>query len=302
MELIRLGIAKILVSLLAATPRGLRYRIARLLYNYDSSWNKGVDLIIPYLQTIGLDLRFQVKTTEFICWQVFFFDQYEPEVNELIHRLVQQGHTVIEAGANHGTETVLLAQQVGISGHVYAFEPIPHLANWLELNLIHNDFRNRVTVERMALGESSKSITFHLAPIDFSNQGMSSKYQFSVASEQLDVTQVTLDEWVNTNKIEQVDFLKMDIQGGEVDLLNGAVQTINLNHPTIIMEASSSKLAIDELFTTLQNMCYIVFMPDKAYKLIQLKRNTLRDGNWIAFHTSHQKMFEGYKKLDDLFR
>jgi FkbM family methyltransferase len=284
-ELVRLARAKALVSLASRAPRGIRFRLAKLLYDYNSPRNRGIELVVPYLDDLGLALRLQINTREFICWQVFFLGEYEPESIALIQQVIQPGDIVVEAGANIGTETLLLAQQVGCSGRVYAFEPVPHIADWLHLNVLHNHLSDRVSIVRFSLGENTASVTFHLAPRSFTNQGMSSKLPFRGATEQLDVRQVTLDAWCSLNDIQRLDFLKMDIQGAEIDLLRGGVQTLQTYRPMVYTEACSSQLSLKELWRTLRDLNYRVFRVLPGNRLVSLAdENKLVGGNWLALH------------------
>lgn len=72
MELLRLAVAKGAVSLTSNLPRGMRYRFAKLLYDYSSPRNDGIDMVIPYLGCLDMKLRFQVNTKDYISWWVFF--------------------------------------------------------------------------------------------------------------------------------------------------------------------------------------------------------------------------------------
>ena len=97
---------------------------------------------------------------------------YEQEEIALVQRLVQPGHHVIDIGANIGVFTVTLAQSVGATGRVYAFEPIPHLAALLFRSIAENHF-DWVTLEQAALSAERGSVEL-LQILGGSNQGGSS--------------------------------------------------------------------------------------------------------------------------------
>ncbi len=260
-------------------PKRLRFRFYKLLYNYESPHYKGVQLIIPYFAS--LNLQFMVFTKYLIDWNVFFFGQYEKETNDLLFEYIKPGQVVIEAGANNGTETVLLSRLVGSSGKVFAFEPVEHIYKTLQLNLSINRCEN-VMAEQKALGESEGELYFNVLSADFCNQGMASKYDESSADAKVLVQQTSIDSLLIKNNIQVVDFIKMDIQGAEIELLKGAQHTLQKSRPIIFTEATEEFLSIEKLFEALSHLDYAVYRIQPKGHLQLLSKDTLIEGNWLA--------------------
>jgi FkbM family methyltransferase len=260
-------------------PKRLRFRFFKFFYNYQSSRCKGVKLVIPYYPSLNLQIL--VHTNYLIDWNVFFFGYYEKETNDLLFQYIQPGQVVIEAGANNGTETLLLSKIVGEQGKVYAFEPIQHINDTLKINLSLNTCTN-VSTETLALGESDKDVIFRVRPLDFCNQGMASQDHTSDAHTEVVIKQVAIDSWIKDKTIVRIDFLKMDIQGAEINLLKGAQNTIKKFRPLIFTEATTDFLSLEELFDTLINLGYQVYLISSHGELLLLTRTSLSDGNWLA--------------------
>ncbi|MDB5255484.1 MAG: FkbM family methyltransferase [Chitinophagaceae bacterium] len=260
-------------------PQRLRFRFYKLLYNYESPRYKGVQLIIPYFES--LNLQFIVSTQYLIDWNVFFFGQYEKETNDLLLEYIKPGQVVIEAGANNGTETVLLSRLVGPTGKVFAFEPVEHIHNMLQLNLSINHCGN-VTAEQKALGESDGELYFNVLPENFCNQGMAGKYDERSVDTKVLVQQTSIDSLLLQHHIQAIDFIKMDIQGAEIELLKGAEQTIQKSKPLIFTEATEDFLSIQKLFETLSDLNYSVYFIQPKGHLRLLSKDTLIEGNWLA--------------------
>lgn len=260
-------------------PKRLRFRFYKFFYDYESSRYKGIQLLVPYFES--LNLQFIVFTKYLIDWNVFFFGYYEKETNDVLFEYIKPGQVVVEAGANNGTETVLLSRLVGSEGKILAFEPIDHIYQALQLNLSINNCNN-VLAQKLALGESDQPIYFNVLSESFCNQGMASKYDDRSAHQKVLVQQVTLDSWLQANGISSIDFIKMDIQGAEIELLEGARQIIQLCHPIIFTEAADNLLSITQLFQILADLGYEVYLIHSNGHLQLMSKEALKRGNWLA--------------------
>ena len=260
-------------------PKRLRFRFYKFFYDYESSRYQGIQLLIPYFES--LNLQFIVFTKYLIDWNVFFFGQYEKETNDVLFEYIKPGQVVVEAGANNGTETVLLSRLVGSQGKILAFEPIEHIHKALQLNLSINHCDN-VVAEKMALGENKQLIYFNVFPESFCNQGMASRYDDRSAKHKVEVQQTSLDSWAKDHHVSAVDFIKMDIQGAEIQLLEGARNIIQSSQPIIFTEAADNLLSIAQLFQLLVDFGYDVYLIHSNGQLQLMSIDALKRGNWLA--------------------
>jgi len=264
----------------------LKNRFKKLLYNYNSKKINGIDIIDnDYLP--NRNLKFLLNTKEFIGWNILFNGEYESNTNNLLLKLVKQGDVIIEAGANNGSETILFGSIVGKKGKVYAFEPVPHIIKRLKINAILNDFDNIIDIVPNALGNKADDIKFYISDLTIANQGMSSKFNYALAKHFIYIKQITLDQFFSEKQLERFDFLKMDVQGGELDLLEGGLESIRKFKPIILTEAATEELksagkSIKDLWIKLNELGYNIFYcSGKTIERLS-NENSLKPGNWLA--------------------
>jgi FkbM family methyltransferase len=194
-----------------------------------------------------------------------YFGRYEPEETGKILELVQPGMTVLDVGANLGYFTLLMALRVGPEGKVHAFEPNPAMHKRLLDNLALNPryADGRVAVYRLALSASTGEADF-FCPAD-GNEGVGGLRDTKRAPV-VGVARVStqrLDELVETQRITKLDFIKMDIEGGELDALRGAERTLSGMKPVILFEAYELNTApygyrVFEILSYLEERGYVV--------------------------------------------
>jgi len=148
---------------------------------------------------------------------------YDLAVSEAIARLARPGETVIDAGANVGYMTLLARVVVGTQGRVIAFEPHPELYRVALDNVASSERRFAAApVEMHNLALAERTGTAELAvPEEFDrNDGIARLYwRNSGDSRAIPVGVATIDSIVGA---EPVDLLKLDVEGHELSVLQGA--------------------------------------------------------------------------------
>jgi len=145
-------------------------------------------------------------------------DKYEAGTTRLLTQIIEPGMVVIDIGAHVGYFTLLAAQQVGPTGHVYSFEPDPSNHRLLQQNIDANGYTN-ITATRKAVSKSSGSAQLMLSSRD---NGTHSLYaQDSRDANTVNVDLVSLDEFLADAGWPKVDLIKMDVEGAEMDALVG---------------------------------------------------------------------------------
>lgn len=136
-------------------------------------------------------------------------------------RQLRPGDVVLDAGAYPGDYALFAAARVGPSGHVYALEPDARNREILQRNLRKSGQRN-VTV--IAKGLWHRTGTLQLAAA-----GLASSVKGTDTDQAIMVT--TLDQLVQDLALEKLDVLKMDIEGAELEALQGAAATLKRFQP-----------------------------------------------------------------------
>lgn len=154
---------------------------------------------------------------------------------DLIAGIVHQGCVVLDVGAFLGTHTLALASMVGPVGRVHSFEPREAIRAVLERNVHRNDLQT-VTVHPCALGASTYSLV--LPAIDTNSEtnfgGLALKGDVDIGQPTETIRIERLDDLVSG----PVDFIKIDAEGMEADVLAGAPSLLRTSKPVLMAECN----------------------------------------------------------------
>ncbi len=180
---------------------------------------------------------------------------YEWNVKEFVYKHVEDYNIFLDVGANMGTYSILLGSK-GLSG--YAFEPIKSNFNATRINLILNGLDEKVKVFNLALGSHKQKAEF---AFDVLNTGASHMVGVEL-NENLDDKQeiiessiVPLDTLMTEFDIKKDDkiFMKIDVEGMEEEVLNGARKFIQ-TFPNIMIVMESVHSGKEKLTTVLNEI------------------------------------------------
>jgi FkbM family methyltransferase len=156
---------------------------------------------------------------------------------------VRPGDTVLDVGANVGAHTVFFSHLVRDNGQVLAFEPLPANIGAIDETIARRGRFSNIRIFPVAIGnpETVHQITTMKVPGRDLTQA-SLMYQAAGSWESdVEVTEITcaitgLDYESTVQQLPRVDFVKLDVEGGELDALKGAARTIMRHHPVIYCE------------------------------------------------------------------
>ena len=158
---------------------------------------------------------------------------------------VKPGDLIIDVGANAGTFSLVAASLTGETGNVLSFEPSPKFANIIKKNVAINSMENLIEVHQVALG--AKEGTVYL------NESVADDTTNYVSTTGTAVPAATLDSF--TDNYEFIDILKIDAEGSELEILNGAIKTLSktkvlifeLCHKTLVRNGADTQSVYDIL-------------------------------------------------------
>lgn len=154
-----------------------------------------------------------------------YFNVYERRDLKRVLELVNPGGICLDVGANVGVYALNFAKRVGKNGKVYAFEASPSVAQRLRRNIVLNGYENIIEVEEWAVSNQKGKISFAVSPDENSGWGhMGEDERFS---ETVSVETDTLDHFFEERKIHSVDLMKVDIEGAEDKLIEGAHKVLS---------------------------------------------------------------------------
>lgn len=209
---------------------------------------------------------------------------FEIVESRFVENFLQPGMTVLDIGAHHGLYTLLAARKVGRTGRVLSFEPSPRERRKLLRHLRLNRCSN-VEVEYCALGSSDGEADLFL--VDGAETGCNSLRAPAVnePTEMVRVPVKTLDSRLQSRDIEQVDFIKLDVEGGEWEVLKGASKLLDRRpRPVILCEVQD--IRTQPWGYRAQEL--IAFLRDRNFQWFHL----LADGGLQALDV-HQTAFDG---------
>jgi FkbM family methyltransferase len=192
------------------------------------------------LQCIRRGLKWNLDLNEGIDLSIFALGSFEPQTLRLIKRLVKPGDTVFDIGANIGAHTLHLAKQVGATGRVIAIEP----TDWAYAKLLRNIELNTSLKEVTTTIQAALCSNGGEVPSEFhSSWSLSSSLErhpihMGVLKSASNSISSTLDALAQSLEINRLDLIKIDVDGFEVEVFNGAREIIQRFLPVIVLELS----------------------------------------------------------------
>ncbi len=177
------------------------------------------------------------------------------------------GQTVFDIGGYIGIYALFFARAVGSSGRVITFEPNP--ANYQELlrNLQLNKFSN-VTALPLGLGRHCGQVDLIINPL-YPSRGFVAEAQPQNAiqkkySQTVPIKIITLDSLMQSKSLPSPDFIKIDVEGFELDVLHGMTEVLHVYKPRLFIEFHCK---MPDLICFLLNREYTIYCVKSGNKI-----------------------------------
>lgn len=183
---------------------------------------------------------------------------YEPATSAAIYDYVKPGMNVIEGGACCGYHALNLAKAVGAGGKVHCFEANPLLVEILKKNIEINGYNDQVEIIHAGIWCAESVMPFPMLRAGLGGASFKNSYQLAAAPT-VPVRMVALDDLYAD---QRVDFIRMDIEGSELEALKGAERILREQGPAMILEwipDNSSPGESAELFNMLTKHGYRIY-------------------------------------------
>ncbi len=236
---------ELLVKLMAF--RAMGHRKVKLPQNSPEHWNN--IKIIESLKTVGppisvdfMNLTLQLRDLSPLGYDIstyctsrggsyiFLQKQYELDHEDAVCK-AETGDIVIDAGACWGETSLYFAHEVGETGKVISFEFIPSNLTVLKKNLAVNPLlEERVTIIPNPIWINSDQTLYYV------DWGPGSRVSFEKLRSDFENTQrktTSIDNTISKLSLPRIDFIKMDIEGAELQALKGAEKTLRQFHPKV---------------------------------------------------------------------
>jgi FkbM family methyltransferase len=232
---------------------------------------------------------FEMDFRSHILRRFLLTGNYEPEIVQIIKKIVDPKRDVIDIGANIGLFTTLFSKIISKSNKVLSIEPTPNALKYLYNDIKRNNLDDKVIVyEGVA---SNRKGNFKIKTItgleEYSSIGdLVHPAIKDLSAKEIMVKGDTIDNLVEASRLNP-GLIKIDVEGAEYLVLMGAARTLDLHKPIIISELSDNLLSSFgtnslEVFNFLRNNEFKIF---DAFNFKEISENPF-EGEFIAIPNS----------------
>lgn len=230
------------------------------------------------------------KAGNYVFIKAYFLykDYIESEKIDILNTFVKLGDTIIDVGANIGWFTNHASNWISEGGMVYAIEPETTNVARLKKILNENNIDNKVNILEAVASDHCGTVYLSI------NQDHPGDHKVSKDNTGTLVKSVTIDSIVESNEIKKIALIKIDVQGHEMSVLKGSINTIKNMSPVFYIEIE--KQALDS--TGQINIDIINFMAMHSYKPFLIKNKQIQNTNLKEIK---DKLLKNNSYIDVLF-
>jgi len=217
---------------------------------------------------------FTIDIRSHIFRRIALFNEYETGIRDLVLTHLDRSRDAIDVGANIGLFTVLMAKQLSSGRRVLAIEPTSGASTLLRKNLLVNDVSSSVELYQGAAGNENMKVDICIPQgrEEYASIGRELVHEsiagYPIVKEQVKCN--TLDYLVAKHDLVP-GLIKIDVEGAEYFVLDGAKETLKRFRPVVIFESSQALMKnfpytfsdIEELFITNHYSVYSLWETDE---------------------------------------
>ncbi|PWS34044.1 hypothetical protein DFH01_27330 [Falsiroseomonas bella] len=158
---------------------------------------------------------------------------WEVHIEKLVRRLLRPAATVVEVGANMGYHTLSMAEAVGPTGRVHAFEANPRMVALLRDSIAVNGYDDRVTLHLLAAMDAPGSLSFATHPSHAGSGYVVRGVPAADFTEHVTVEGARIDD--RLPDLPEVDLFRLDCEGSEPPALRGAEGLLRRSRDAVIV-------------------------------------------------------------------
>ena len=233
--------------------------------------------------------KFSVMKNDFIGKYFIRGKHFEEEyVLELI-KFIEDGDVILDVGANIGSYAVPFAKEVGENGKVHAFEPQGVIYDLLERNVDQNGLSNRIMTYNLAVGNKDgimttmNSLCDTNTPVDYVTDRHVNYGGMNLGKGGEPVKLVSLDRWIEREGIYGVKLIKIDVEGAERLVIDGARELIKRDRPVVFYEENWKNITSQmvEMYDLKND---VILMDIRKFFIEEMGYSEVRKlgNNWLA--------------------
>lgn len=253
-----------------------------LIEKYLSRFLPAKEIKENYINPHGI--TFWIDNRDFVMNKIYLRGVYERNTIRHVVKLIKgkSGH-MIDCGANIGLYSMYLSKYAP-AATIHSFEPIPRTLEIFKKNISLNHAKNIVV---NPIGLSNRVGELDLFVVEEENYGRTSENNVNDSQNKITIPIDTLDNYCSRNNIHELSFIKVDIEGGELNFFKGGEKIIRQS-PDIIMVveinecAYSSGYSPQDLFDYICNFGFVPFRErDYPFAMRQMESLGTYRGNVI---------------------
>jgi FkbM family methyltransferase len=230
----------------------------------------------------GKEIKLYTNQTDYVSFLIFWEGLYEYEFVWIFEKLIHKCNGFLDIGANTGLFS-LVASKNSLNTVSLAFEPSPDAHMFLKKNTHCNTISENVKIYELAVSNKETVLEFYKVhnpkyPDVPNLSGAASLVYAHTEHEKISVTTIRLDNFLKKNHPELViDFVKIDAEGAEADIIQGMLETIETYKPIITCEILLNDIgqSIQDLLKSKGYNFYLPVSKDQLLKTdtIQYEKN-----------------------------
>lgn len=245
------------------------------------------DLVVMTSRNRNVKIICDKNDKRIIPIEILNFGSYEESDFNMILNLITDKDCVLDIGANIGWFSINVGK-IKTNCKIMSFEPIPKTFDYLKRNIELNNASN-VQINNFGFSNEEKEISFYYNP-EGSGNASSANLSGKPIVQEITCQVKKLDDFIDSNKVK-VDFIKCDVEGAELLVMQGGLQTIKTQKPIIFTEllrkwASHFNYHPNEVIELFGNLGYRCFTA-KNEKLIAFGKmdDTTVETNFFFLHS-----------------
>lgn len=176
---------------------------------------------------------------------------YEYKKMKLFKKLVKPNMTILDIGVNKGYFSLLSAKLMKDKGNILSFEPDPDNCKWIKKSIAANNYKS-IRLFQIALFNKNGKKTFF--------KGAKSGHHSLIKNSGLGSTTIQtqkLDDFIDEENITKINLIKIDVEGADIEVLEGAQKLLKNQSPKLIIDIH--KIDRKKFFNLLENLSYNIF-------------------------------------------
>lgn len=212
------------------------------------------------IEKVRFGIKLSLNLQEYLQSWIYVFGAYELPTVKFIRSYLRPGDTAIDVGGQIGYLSLVMATSADRAVSVLSFEPEHDNIRRFRTNVSLNQLRNIELIEQAA-ASSVGTLKLYLSADSNAGTHSTIRDNENVSDKFIEIPCTTIDHEVLNRSLERVDLIKIDVEGGEIDVIKGALNTLSTLRPVVITELGDALqkargLSTDEFKSFLSDLGY----------------------------------------------